>query len=72
MMKFKNKSRNNSWQGNLSGEIVRSLNEKKKESFSKSLENLNKKNNLVHPCTVSVIPLYNNPDFIHCLMNICQ
>ena len=72
MMKFKNKSRNNSWQGNLSGEIVRSLNEKKKESFSKSLENLNKKNNLVHPCIVSVIPLYNNLDSIHCLMNICQ
>ena len=72
MMKFKNKSRNNSWQGNLSGEIVRSLNEKKKESFSKSLENLNKKNNRVHPCIFSVIPLYNNPDSIHCLMNICQ
>ena len=27
---IKNKSQNNSWQGNLSGEIVRSLNEKKK------------------------------------------
>ena len=45
---------------------------RKKRVFQNHLKTLIKKNNLVHPCIVSVIPLYNNPDSIHCLMNIFQ
>ena len=52
---------------------------RKKRVFQNHLKTLIKKNSLVYPytvskfsCIVSVIPLYNDPDSIHCLMNIFQ
>ena len=75
MMKFKNKiSKQFMSESICAGK--KSLSGKKWESFSKSLEIFNKKNSLVYPCTISkfvlysVIPLYDNSNFIHHLMNI--